>query len=927
MTEEPKKYAAFISYRHVMPDMAIAQKLHKMLEHNQVRPGRHAPRNIRPVFLDTGELPIQENLDESILRALDNSECLFVICSPELPKSKYCLREIEYFKKIHGGRVYKIYTLLAAGTPEESFPEILRTEERIIQDEHGHPISVQHEIEPLFADIRGSSLRQSLKKLYRTEYLRLAAAYYGCSYDSLYKRRIRWRIKVGAGIAALAMMILSAFGVYAHIRNLQYDAARAVTYASYAEAETAAGDELLAMALCEEGWESAQRSRSERYTAALRSAIVQHEFEMRARPVRLTMSAESESTVEPIFYLNNDGTLAMSLTNHLFQIIDAKTGAILQQFPADSIAVDPDDMSVYVCVEAVQDENGRYQDTMFLRAPDGRLLGSFPFRESTIYTPRYKMVSERYVPDLLGLQDNNELVIQFTRQGKILTEEEAEELRQNPVEPKKETEAPFYVKNASVLSKRMQVKDRNGQIVLELDSKTGLTDFSGDYSRFCFVKDGVMQIYETEEWSLISEMMLPEGLLQQVYLLRDTGYALCIYHTMDNFSRTVLVDWRIQETLLEADGYAYPDEEHSCFYCMESGRVARYSYNDMNVQAKAEVAAMHGSRILCRQGEEIFLRDCTDGRTLWQDRVSWTRDISHSSELARTLIPGEDALRCWDETGRLLWQADIENALAALSEDGSLAVYRDAAGNLSVVSGENGAVQYTIPAGAFEQVDYPTGVCVSERGVAVLNGEQGVWIPCGKETGCMLGAYTGASEAEGYLILTNEFAYVMDFAIWNTESRSIVWQPEENTGLWAWSENSGYLVRHKEISGNRGTAELALHRLTGNGMEEVGVLPLPDRNVHALRMDSTGRWLSVRAGASTLLYDLETMNRVMEVTGCPVFYEDGRLWDWVSYDGALFNTAMPDEHDLHDRMMEALTSGYGTRTLSPDEMGRYSFSK
>ena len=49
-----KKYAAFISYRHLSPDMEIAQELHRLLEHNQVRPDRHAPRNIRPVFLDTG---------------------------------------------------------------------------------------------------------------------------------------------------------------------------------------------------------------------------------------------------------------------------------------------------------------------------------------------------------------------------------------------------------------------------------------------------------------------------------------------------------------------------------------------------------------------------------------------------------------------------------------------------------------------------------------------------------------------------------------------------------------------------------------------------------------------------------------------------------------------------------------------------------
>ena len=66
-----KEYAAFISYRHLSPDKEIAQALHWLLEHNMIRPDKSVPRNIRKVFLDVGELPILEDLDQGILDALD----------------------------------------------------------------------------------------------------------------------------------------------------------------------------------------------------------------------------------------------------------------------------------------------------------------------------------------------------------------------------------------------------------------------------------------------------------------------------------------------------------------------------------------------------------------------------------------------------------------------------------------------------------------------------------------------------------------------------------------------------------------------------------------------------------------------------------------------------------------------------------------
>ena len=117
------KYDAFISYRHTEPDKSIAEKLHKMLETYRV-PSKIAKKigkkKINRVFRDREELPTSSNLASSIEEALINSEYLIVICSPRTPQSKWVLKEIETFSKLHGHD--KILALLVEGEPIESFP-------------------------------------------------------------------------------------------------------------------------------------------------------------------------------------------------------------------------------------------------------------------------------------------------------------------------------------------------------------------------------------------------------------------------------------------------------------------------------------------------------------------------------------------------------------------------------------------------------------------------------------------------------------------------------------------------------------------------------------------------------------------------------------------------------------------------------------
>ena len=85
------KYIAFISYRHLPPDSAIAEKLIKDIEQFVI------PKSLRKnglkkpgkVFRDKEELPLSSNLKDSLYSALDESQYLIMICSPDFLKSKY----------------------------------------------------------------------------------------------------------------------------------------------------------------------------------------------------------------------------------------------------------------------------------------------------------------------------------------------------------------------------------------------------------------------------------------------------------------------------------------------------------------------------------------------------------------------------------------------------------------------------------------------------------------------------------------------------------------------------------------------------------------------------------------------------------------------------------------------------------------------
>ena len=135
IAERKKEYFAFISYKS--EDVEWAIWLQHELEHYHLPAsfnGRSDVRqDLRPVFRDINELSAG-NLPQQIKQALEHSQNLIVVCSPQAAKSTWVNQEVETF--ITSGRVDRIFPFIVEGSsPSEFFPPALfglpKDEERL----------------------------------------------------------------------------------------------------------------------------------------------------------------------------------------------------------------------------------------------------------------------------------------------------------------------------------------------------------------------------------------------------------------------------------------------------------------------------------------------------------------------------------------------------------------------------------------------------------------------------------------------------------------------------------------------------------------------------------------------------------------------------------------------------------------------------
>lgn len=220
------KYDAFISYRHCELDKFVAENLHKMLETYDLPKSIKEKLGIdgkvyRRIFRDKEELPLTSNLEDPIVQALNESKYLIVICSPRLKESLWCKKEIEIFKKLRGRK--NIFCVLIEGEPDESFPDEVLKDEKIIT-KNGKKVKEKILVEPLAADVRASTKKDILKKI-KEERVRLIAPMYELDYDDLkqrHKQREQKRLITTLSVIAIGSLLFTIYSLAMFIKiNMQ----------------------------------------------------------------------------------------------------------------------------------------------------------------------------------------------------------------------------------------------------------------------------------------------------------------------------------------------------------------------------------------------------------------------------------------------------------------------------------------------------------------------------------------------------------------------------------------------------------------------------------------------------------------------------------------------------------------------------------
>jgi hypothetical protein len=176
--------------------------------------GRPVPHRIRPVFADRSEHRESADLGATVRSALEASQCLVVLCSPDAARSKWVDAEVRLFKSL--GRAKRVLALILEGEPNasdrggedsECFPPALR--HRV--DESGS-LTVER-IEPVAADVRPAGDAPSIARL------KIVAGVLGVPFDALRqrerirgRRRLVWTSCRGLVSLGLAMFLRCACG-------------------------------------------------------------------------------------------------------------------------------------------------------------------------------------------------------------------------------------------------------------------------------------------------------------------------------------------------------------------------------------------------------------------------------------------------------------------------------------------------------------------------------------------------------------------------------------------------------------------------------------------------------------------------------------------------------------------------------------------
>jgi tetratricopeptide (TPR) repeat protein len=161
-------------------------------------PAGSVPKTLRPIFRDREDFSAGHSLTEQTIAALEASNFLIVICSPNAAQSKYVNEEVRRFKML--ARAERVIPVIVGGEPgdpaRECFPRALRY--KVEADGH---ITDEGE-EPIAADARPQGDGEEIAKQ------KVVAGLLGLGLDEIVRRADRARRRRNRFWAALAGVFL-----------------------------------------------------------------------------------------------------------------------------------------------------------------------------------------------------------------------------------------------------------------------------------------------------------------------------------------------------------------------------------------------------------------------------------------------------------------------------------------------------------------------------------------------------------------------------------------------------------------------------------------------------------------------------------------------------------------------------------------------
>jgi hypothetical protein len=226
------KYRAFLSYSH--RDTAWAKWLHRELEAYRIDKdlvGRETaqgsvPKTLRPIFRDREDFSAGHSLNDQTVAALEASQFLIVICSPNAAQSPYVNEEIRRFKAMGGAA--RVIPVIVDGEPGDSRRECFPPAVRFKLGADGELTDEREE--PIAADARPQGDGKEVGKQ------KIVAGLLGVGLDEIMRRaerarKRRNRIRMGAaGTAVFLVVGLAAGWTFAISNSSQLDSAELLIF-------------------------------------------------------------------------------------------------------------------------------------------------------------------------------------------------------------------------------------------------------------------------------------------------------------------------------------------------------------------------------------------------------------------------------------------------------------------------------------------------------------------------------------------------------------------------------------------------------------------------------------------------------------------------------------------------------------------------